>query len=93
MNVTARAMPADTCHNDCPEDTWCQGCAACPCMPACDPGCPVNDRPAPARFVVDEFGPRNFAVRDTATEISYDPRFTRKGAQQAADWRNEQATR
>lgn len=40
------------------------------------------------RFVVQEFGPRDFAVYDTVTCLSYDPRFTRKAAQQAADRRN-----
>lgn len=40
-------MPADTCLNDCPSTTWCPGCAACPCMATCDPGCPVGTRPAP----------------------------------------------
>jgi hypothetical protein len=44
------------------------------------------------RFVVDELGPRDFAVRDTVTEISYDPRFTRKAAQEAADWHNSKET-
>lgn len=39
--------PADTCTADCPDATWCPGCAACPCAPSCDPGCPVNRRPAP----------------------------------------------
>lgn len=80
--------PADTCTNDCPPTDWCPGCAACPCVPTCDPGCPINDRPAPDRFVVDEFGPRDFAVRDTVTQISYHHRFTRKAAQEAADRRN-----
>lgn len=39
--------PTDTCVNDCPEPTWCPGCAACPCVATCDPGCSVNTRPAP----------------------------------------------
>jgi hypothetical protein len=38
--------------------------------------------------VVQEFGPRDFAVYDTHTCLSYDPRFTRKAAQEAADRRN-----
>lgn len=79
---------ADTCTADCPDTSWCPGCAACPCVPTCDPGCSVNSRPAPTRFIVEEFGPRDFAVLDTATQISYDPRFTRKAAQDAADRRN-----
>jgi hypothetical protein len=41
------------------------------------------------RFVVQEFGPRDFAVNDTASGISYDPRFTRKAAQEDADRRND----
>lgn len=45
------------------------------------------------RFVVDELGPRDFAVRDTATQLSYDPSFTRKAAQEAADRRNESRSR
>lgn len=40
-------MPANTCLNDCPDTAWCPGCAACPCVPTCDPGCPVNSRLAP----------------------------------------------
>ncbi|GHD70231.1 hypothetical protein GCM10010317_077100 [Streptomyces mirabilis] len=47
--------------------------------------------PAPTdspRFVVDEYGPRDFAVRDTVSQLSYDIRFTRKAAQDAADRRN-----
>lgn len=40
---------------------------------------------------MDAFGPRDFAVRDTATQISYDTRFTRKAAQEAADHRNTNA--
>lgn len=40
-------MPADTCIADCPDTVWCPGCAACPCVPTCDPGCPVAVRPAP----------------------------------------------
>jgi hypothetical protein len=43
--------------------------------------------PSP-RFVVQEFGPRDFAVYDTVTGLSYDSRFTRRGAQEAADRRN-----
>jgi hypothetical protein len=46
---------------------------------------PVTASP---RFVMDEFGPRDFAVRDTVSQLSYDMRFTRKAAQEAADWRN-----
>jgi hypothetical protein len=84
-------MPADTCLNDCPDTTWCPGCAACPCVATCDPGCPVGARPAAVRFVVRELGPRWFVVDDTVTTISYDMRFTRKGAQEAADWRNSRA--
>lgn len=40
------------------------------------------------RFVVDELGPRDFAVRDTVTQLSYDICFTRKVAQEAAARRN-----
>lgn len=43
------------------------------------------------RFVVDEYGPRDFAVRDTVSQLSYDIRFTRKAAQEAADRRNAPA--
>lgn len=42
------------------------------------------------RFVVEEFGPHEFAVLDTVTQFSYDDRFTRKAAQEAADRRNAQ---
>ncbi len=45
-------------------------------------------RPPAARFQVQEFGPRDFWVYDTKTCLSYDPRFTRKAAQEAADHRN-----
>jgi hypothetical protein len=41
-----------------------------------------------ARFVVRELGPRCFVVDDTAGYLSYDMRFTRKAAQESADWRN-----
>lgn len=41
------------------------------------------------RFIVREHGPRDFYVHDTVSHLSYDPRFTRKGAQAAADRRNE----
>lgn len=40
-------MPADSCTRDCPEVDWCPGCAACPCVPSCDPGCSANGRPGP----------------------------------------------
>jgi len=40
------------------------------------------------RFVVRELGPRCFVVDDTTTGLSYDMRFTRKVAQEAADRRN-----
>ncbi|WP_157865022.1 hypothetical protein [Streptomyces prasinopilosus] len=40
------------------------------------------------RFVVQESGPRDFYVYDTVSHLSYDPRFTRKAAQEAADRRN-----
>lgn len=40
------------------------------------------------RFVVRELGPRCFVVEDTATTFSYDIRFTKKAAQEAADRRN-----
>ncbi len=40
------------------------------------------------RFVVQDLGPRDFAVYDTVTCLSYDPRFTRRAAQEAADRRN-----
>lgn len=46
---------------------------------------------AAPRFVVQEFGPRDFAVYDTVTCLSYDPRFTRKAAEQAADRRNSKS--
>lgn len=39
------------------------------------------------RFVVRELGPRCFVVDDTVTGFSYDMRFTRKAAQEAADRR------
>lgn len=41
------------------------------------------------RFLVRELGPRCFVVDDTATGISYDMRFTRRVAQEAADRRNK----
>lgn len=44
------------------------------------------------RFVVRELGPRSFAVEDTVSHLSYDMRFTRKFAQEAADRRNERAS-
>lgn len=44
--------------------------------------------PPSPRFVVQEFGPRDFAVYDTVTCLSHDSRFTRKAAQEAADRRN-----
>ena len=40
------------------------------------------------RFVVRELDPRCFVVDDTRTGLSYDMRFTRRGAQEAADRRN-----
>lgn len=40
------------------------------------------------RYEVRELGPRCFIVDDTVTTMSYDMRFTRKGAQEAADRRN-----
>lgn len=43
---------------------------------------------ASPRFVVRELGPRCFVVDDTASNLSYDMRFTRKVAQEAADRRN-----
>jgi len=43
----------------------------------------------PTRFIVRELGPRCFVVDDTATALSYDMRFTRKAAQEAADRRNK----
>lgn len=44
------------------------------------------------RFVVQELGPLDFIVYDTVTGLSYDPRFTRRAAQQDADRRNAQAS-
>lgn len=41
------------------------------------------------RFVVQESGPRDFWVYDTVSHLSYDPRFTRRAAQEDADRRNE----
>ncbi|MFF2852668.1 hypothetical protein ACFVT5_41205 [Streptomyces sp. NPDC058001] len=41
------------------------------------------------RFVVRELGPRCFVVDDTVTTLSYDMRFTRWAAQEAADRRNQ----
>lgn len=49
-------------------------------------------QPGP-RFIVEEFGPRDYAVRDTATQRNYDARFTRKAAQEAADRRNAAAAK
>lgn len=40
------------------------------------------------RFVVQEHGPRDFWVYDTVSHLSYDPRFTRRAAQEDADRRN-----
>lgn len=48
----------------------------------------IADDPESPRFVVDEFGPRDFAVRDTVSQLSYDICFTRKAAQDAANRRN-----
>lgn len=49
----------------------------------------MNTTPDPApRFVVRQLGPRCFVVDDTASYLSYDMRFTRKFAQEAADRRN-----
>lgn len=50
----------------------------------------MTELPSSPRFVVQEFGPRYFAVYDTVTCLSYDPRFTRRVAQEAADRRNSQ---
>lgn len=36
------------------------------------------------RFVVRELDPRRFVVDDTTTGLSYDMRFTRKAAEEAA---------
>lgn len=41
------------------------------------------------RYMVRELGPRCFVVDDTVTAMSYDMRFTRKAAQEAADRRNK----
>lgn len=52
---------------------------------------PPSTVPAPTaspRFVVRELGPRCFVVDDTVSYLSYDMRFTRKAAQEAADRRN-----
>ncbi|MET9445008.1 hypothetical protein [Streptomyces sp. NPDC006610] len=51
---------------------------------------PLNKLGRP-RFVVQEFGPRNFAVYDIVSGFNYDLRFTRKAAQKAADRRNARA--
>ena len=48
---------------------------------------PPTDEGQP-RFTVQELGPRDFYVYDRVSCLSYDPRFTRKGAQEAADRRN-----
>ena len=49
----------------------------------------MTDKPNTGpRFVVQEFGSRDFAVYDTVSGLNYDPRFTRKAAQEAADRRN-----
>ncbi|MER6540111.1 hypothetical protein ABT215_41375 [Streptomyces sp900105755] len=40
------------------------------------------------RFTVQQLGPRDFYVYDSVTCLSYDPRFTRAGAQVAANYRN-----
>ena len=40
------------------------------------------------RFAVRQLGPRCFVVDDSVTALSYDMRFTRKAAQDAADRRN-----
>ncbi|MGW2384379.1 hypothetical protein [Streptomyces sp. NPDC001658] len=40
------------------------------------------------RFEVQELGPLDFVVYDTVTGLSYDPRFTSRAAQEAADRRN-----
>lgn len=42
------------------------------------------------RFVVRELDPRCFVVDDTVSQLSYDMSFTRKAAQESADWRNQQ---
>jgi hypothetical protein len=41
------------------------------------------------RFVVQEHGPRDFSVYDSVTGLSYDPRFTRKAAEDDAARRNK----
>lgn len=44
--------------------------------------------PDEPRFIVNEYGPRSYAVQDTATGLSYDLSATREAAQRDADWRN-----
>ncbi|WP_333742678.1 hypothetical protein [Streptomyces ardesiacus] len=44
--------------------------------------------PAQPRFVVQELGPKDFCVFDTATGLSRYPCFTRRGAQEIADRKN-----
>lgn len=43
---------------------------------------------ATPRFEVRELGPRDFVIHDNVTKLDYDPHFTRKAAQRAADRRN-----
>ena len=50
--------------------------------------------PRQPRFVVQEFGPKDFCVYDRVTGLSRYPCFTRRGAQQIADRKNaEQAAK
>ena len=50
--------------------------------------------PTHPRFVVQELGPKDFCVFDTATGLSRHPCFTRRGAQKIADRKNaEQPTK
>lgn len=44
--------------------------------------------PTQPRFVVQELGPKDFCVFDTATGLSRYPCFTRRGAQKIADRKN-----
>ncbi|MEU5741994.1 hypothetical protein ABZ784_28880 [Streptomyces tendae] len=48
----------------------------------------TDEKASGRRFVVRELDPRCFVVDDTATTLSYDMRFTRQVAQEAADRRN-----
>jgi hypothetical protein len=48
----------------------------------------ASDNTSTLRYVVRELDPRCYVVDDTTTTFSYDMRFTRRAAQEAADRRN-----